>query len=131
MRLSLFTSCILCFLLSACASSAAYEQQMQRWRGKNAQTLRKQWGTPDAAIKLANGHILYQYTKKNFFTIPAPKRQPLQTSNTLFTSYEEPWLNNNQTMVRYCRTTFETDKNGNIIQTRFNGNNCLAYRITR
>jgi hypothetical protein len=130
MRLSLFISLVLSFLLSACASSTMYQQQMQQWQGKNIQTLTRQWGEPDSAIKLANGHKLYQYTRKNFFTIPEPKRSPFNTNNNIFTSYEEPW-GSSQTMVRYCHTTFETNKHGHIIHTSFNGNNCLAYRITR
>ena len=130
MRLSLFISWILCFLLSGCASSAAYQQQMRQWQGKNIQTVRQQWGQPEAVVKLANGHMLYQYMRKNFSSIPDAKRQPLHGNDTLFRSYEEPWLSN-ITMVRYCRTTFETNKNGSIINTSFNGNNCLAYRISR
>lgn len=130
MRLSLFISCILCFLLSACASSTAYQQQMQHWRGKNIQTLRQQWGQPEAVVKLANGHRLYQYMRKSFSSIPDAKRQPLHTNDTLFKSYEEPWLSN-ITMVRYCRTTFETNKHDIIINISFNGNNCLSYRFIR
>lgn len=130
MRFSLFISFTLSFLLSACASTAAYQQQMQQWQGKNIQTLRHSWGEPNAAVKLANGHTLYQYTRKNFYTIPDPKRRSLPINNTVFSSYDEPWLSN-QTMVRYCRTTFETNKNGDIIHTQFSGNNCLAYRFTQ
>lgn len=129
MRFSLFLSLILSFLLSACASTAAYRQQMNQWQGKNIQQLRNSWGKPDAAIKLADGHTLYQYTRKNFYTIPDPKRRPLQLNNATFASYDEPWLNH-QIMVRYCRTTFETNTNGDIIHTRFSGNNCIAYRFS-
>lgn len=127
---SRFIPFILFFLLSACATSAAYQQHMLKWQGKNIETLRQQWGNPETAIKLANGHILYQYTRKNFFTIRDPKRSSFHGNNSLFTSYKEPWLSN-QTMVRYCRTTFETNRNGNIIDTSFKGNNCLAYGFTR
>ncbi len=128
MRFSLFILLTLSFLLSACASTAAYQQQMQQWQGKNIQKLRRSWGQPNSAVKLANGHTVYQYTRKNFYTIPDPKRRPL--NNNTFASYDEPWLSN-QTMVRYCRTTFETNKNGDIIHSHFSGNNCLAYRFTR
>lgn len=129
MRFSLFISLMLSFLLSACASTAAYQQQMQQWQGKNIQVLRRSWGQPNSAVKLASGHTLYQYTRKNFYTIPDPKRRSLINNNT-FASYDEPWLRN-QTMVRYCRTIFETNKNGDIIHSHFSGNNCLAYRFTR
>ncbi len=130
MRSSLFFTLILSFLLSACASTAAYQQQMQQWQGKNIQQLKNSWGKPDAAIKLADGHTLYQYTRKTFYTIRDPKRRPLSLNNTTFTSYDEPWLNN-QTMVRYCRTTFETNAHGDIVHIRFSGNNCTSYRFFR
>ena len=129
MRFSLLFSLILSFLLSACASTAAYQQQMNQWLGKNIQQLRNSWGKPDAAVKLPDGHTLYQYTRKNFYTIPEPKRRPLQLNNNNFASYDEPWLKN-QTMVRYCRTTFETNAHGTIIHVLFNGNNCIAYRFS-
>ncbi|WP_218813942.1 hypothetical protein [Rickettsiella endosymbiont of Dermanyssus gallinae] len=130
MRFSLFIAFILSFLLSACATSTAYQKQMHRWQGKNIQTLKTQWGRPEAVTKLPNGHMLYQYMRKSFSSIPDAKRQPLHTNDTLFKSYEEPWLSN-ITMVRYCRTTFETNKNGTIINISFNGNNCFAYRFIR
>ncbi|MES2141738.1 MAG: hypothetical protein V4471_02480 [Pseudomonadota bacterium] len=130
MRFSLFILLLLSFLLSACATTAAYQQQMQQWQGKNIKVLKHRWGQPNSAVKLANGNTLYQYTRKNFYTIPEPRRRSLAINNNAFASYDEPWLNS-QTMVRYCRTTFETNKNGDIIHTHFSGNNCLAYRLTR
>ncbi|MDQ8039371.1 MAG: hypothetical protein REH83_03085 [Rickettsiella sp.] len=128
MRFYLFVSFLSTFLLGACSSTAAYQQQMQQWHGKNIQVLQRSWGQPNSAIKLANGHRLYQYTRKNFYTIPEPRRQSI--NNTVFASYDEPWLSN-QTMVRYCRTTFETNSKGDIVHTSFKGNNCLAFRFTR
>jgi len=124
MRFFLF---ILCFLLSACASTMAYQQHLQQWQGKNIQVLKNKWGQPDTAVKLANGHTLYQYTRKTFYTIPSPKRQPLQLNNNVFTSYDESWQRN-QTQIRYCRTRFETNGKGSIIHIDFRGNNCVALR---
>ncbi|MES2998638.1 MAG: hypothetical protein V4700_04875 [Pseudomonadota bacterium] len=130
MRFSLFISLVLCFLLSACASTVAYQQQLNQWKGKNIQVLKNRWGQPDAAIQLANGHTLYQYTRKTFYTIPDAKRRSMQINNTVFASYDEPWRSN-QTLVRYCRTHFETNLHGDIIHIDFKGNNCLAYRFIR
>lgn len=128
MRFSLFVLLILSFLLSACASTAEYQHQINQWQGKNIQELRNSWGKPETTLKLTNGHTLYQYTRKNFYTILDPKRRPLQINNTTFASYDKPWLNS-QTVVRYCRTTFETNLNGDIVHSRFSGNNCIAYRF--
>lgn len=130
MRFSLFMTLTLFFLLSACASTTAYQQQLKQWQGKNICRLQNKWGQPDASIKLANGHVLYQYTRKTFYTIPDQKRRPLQTNSSIFANYDDPWLST-QTLVRYCRTTFETNANGSIIHISFKGNNCLAYRFTQ
>lgn len=126
MQLPFFISLIFCFLLSACTTSPTAQQQIPQWQGKNIQVLKQHWGPPSATLQLANGHIIYQYTHKNFFTISGPPRSTFMTNNTLFTRYTDPWRNN-QTRVRYCRVTIETNKHGNIIHTRLTGNNCRAY----
>lgn len=125
MRLFL-TSCVLFFLLGACASAANYQKQINKWQGKNIQTLISTWGKPDAGIQLPNGHKLYQYTKKTMYSIPDPKRTPLRTNNgNLFSHYDEPW-NTHQTIIRSCRTSFETSTDGRIIRISFKGNNCVS-----
>ncbi len=128
MRVFLFVIPICCFLLSSCASTLAYQQQIKQWQGKNIRTLENKWGQPEATFKLANGHTLYQYTKKTFQSIPDMKRRPMQSNSNLFTSYADPWLSN-QTWVRYCRTRFETNIHGDIIHIDFQGNNCATYRF--
>lgn len=126
MRLFL-TPCILFFLLTACASTANYQKQMNKWQGKNIQTLMAKWGEPDAGIQLSNGHKLYQYTQKTMYSISDPKRNSLRIDNgSLFSSnYDEPW-NTQQTIIRSCRTSFETASDGRIIHISFKGNNCVS-----
>lgn len=120
------TSCILFFLLSACASTANYQKQIDKWQGKNIQSLISKWGEPDAGIQLPNGHKIYQYTQKIMYSIPDPKRTPLRTNNgNLFSSYDEPW-NTHQTIVRSCRTSFETTPDGRITHISFKGDNCVS-----
>lgn len=124
---------MLFLLLTACATSSAYRHQLCQWQGKNIRVVASRWGQPNAAIKLANGHTLYQYTQQTFYTIPGPNNRPFHTTNTsLFSSYSEPWLRNtHQIYVQYCRTTFETNKKGDIIHISFNGNHCFANRFVR
>jgi|GEM_PF-1232132 hypothetical protein len=120
------TSCVLFFLLSACVSTANYQKQIDKWQGKNIQTLISKWGEPDAGIQLPNGHKIYQYTQKTMYSIPDPKRTPLRTNNgSLFSSYDKPW-NTHQTIVRSCRTSFETTSDGRIIHISFKGDNCVS-----
>lgn len=127
MRLFL-TSCVLLFslALTACATTSNYQKQVDKWQGKNIQSLISKWGEPDAGIQLANGHKIYQYTRKTIYSIPDPKRNPLHTNNgNRFSSYDEPW-NTYQTIILSCRTSFETTASGHIIHISFKGNNCVS-----
>lgn len=120
------TSSVLFFLLTACASTENYQKQIDKWQGKNIQMLISKWGEPDAEVQLRNGHKIYQYTRKAICSIPDPKRSPLRTINgNLFSNYDEPW-NTNQTIIRSCRTSFETSASGDITHINFKGNNCVA-----
>lgn len=124
MRFSL-TSFVFFFLLTACASTANYQKQIDKWQGKNIQTLVSKWGEPEAGIQLPNGHKIYQYTQKTIYSIPDPKRNPLRNNGNLFSNYDEPW-NSHQTIIRSCRTSFEANANGQIIHISFKGNNCVS-----
>lgn len=124
MRLFL-TAYVLFFLLTACATTANYQKQVDKWQGKNIQMLISKWGEPDTGIQLPNGHKIYQYTRKTIYSIPDPKRSPLHSNGNSFSNYDEPW-NTNQTIVRSCRTSFETTASGQIIHISFKGNNCVS-----
>lgn len=124
MRFSL-TSFVFFFLLTACANTANYQKQIDKWQGKNIQTLVSQWGEPEAGIQLPNGHKIYQYTQKTIYSIPDPKRNPLRNNGNLFSNYDEPW-NSHQTIIRSCRTSFEANASGQIIHISFKGNNCVS-----
>lgn len=122
----LFLTAVLFFFLSACASTANYQKQIDKWQGKNIQTLIAQWGKPDAGIQLDHGHTIYQYTRKTLYSIPDPKRTPFRSNNgALFSTYDEPW-NIYQTTIRSCQTSFETNAEGHIIHISFKGNNCIS-----
>lgn len=119
------TSSVCFFLLAACASTAN-QKQVGKWQGKNIQMVISKWGEPDAGIQLPNGHKIYQYTRKSIYSIPDSKRTPLRTNNrNLFSNYDEPW-NTHQTIIRSCRTSFETTASGYIIHISFKGNNCVS-----
>ncbi|EDP45866.1 hypothetical protein [Rickettsiella grylli] len=124
MRLFLI-SCLF-FLLGACASTANYQKQMNQWQGENIQTLISKWGEPDAGIQLPNGHKVYQYTRKTMYALPHPRYSPLRASSgNRFSNYDEPW-NRQQTIIRSCQTSFETTPDGEIIDVRFKGDNCIS-----
>lgn len=124
-----FLISVLALLLSACVSTAGYQQRINQWQGKNIYTLMHKWGQPDAAIQLANGHKIYKYTRKTKFSIPDPNRTPLPINGGSFSSYAEPW-DSNLTITRYCQTFFETTADDRITHISFKGNNCVAPRIS-
>jgi hypothetical protein len=117
------------FLLTACATTEGYQRQVNKWQGKNIQTLIDNWGQPDAEIPLKNGNKVYQYTRKTLYSIPDPKRTPIvNESKTLFSGYGESW-SNGQAMSRYCQTSFETTPDGHIVHISFKGDNCISNNI--
>lgn len=119
------TACLLFFFLTACATTANYQKQIDKWQDKNIQMLISKWGEPDTGVQLPNGHKIYQYTRKTIYSIPDPKRSPLHNNGNFFSNYDEPW-NADQTIIRSCRTSFETTASGHIIHISFKGNNCVS-----
>ena len=119
-------------LLTACASTQNYEQILSQWQGENIQQLINNWGYPDAAIKLPNGHSVYMYTRQSsYITPPTPAMTPtiinVPGTPMAATTYNGSFIGG-QTIMLYCRTWFETDPKGIIVNYRFQGNNCVASK---
>lgn len=120
------TVILLILFLSSCATTEGYRRQMNQWQGQSINNLIRQWGVPDSAIKMNNGHRLYQYTQKSVTAIPYTTNYPFFTDHFgFFPFYNRPWFPT-QLQVLYCRNLFETDSCGRILSVHFRGNNCIA-----
>jgi hypothetical protein len=119
-------------LLTACASTQNYEQTLSQWQGESVQQLINVWGYPDAGIKLPNGNSVYMYTRQQTYISPStPAMTPtlinVPGSPMAVTSYNGEFVGG-QTVSLYCRTWFEVNPKGMIVNYRFQGNNCVASR---
>lgn len=123
-----FISLIFVLVLTGCVTTANYQQTLNQWYGAQIQDLINVWGYPDSSLKLPNGDTVYMYVHKQLYTSPmyptpmfTPVGVPIYSGgfyNTVGT----------QTVSLYCRTWFEVNKKGVIVNTQFEGNNCVANR---
>ena len=119
-------------LLAACATTQNYEQVLSEWQGANVQQLINVWGYPDAGIKLPNGNSVYMYTRQQtYISPPTPMMTPtiinVPGSPMAVSSYNGEFIGG-QTVSLYCRTWFEVNPKGSIVNYRFQGNNCVATK---
>lgn len=118
------------FLLSGCATTANYQRIVSNWQGRKMSDLISAWGYPDASIKLPGGDTVYMYVhQQNYITPSTPMMTPtiINVNGTPMSavSYNGMFLGG-QTMSLSCRTWFEVDPRGNIVNVSFQGNNCIA-----
>jgi hypothetical protein len=122
--------------LTACATTANYQQALGQWQGENIQHLINVWGYPDSAIKLPSGNTVYLYSRQQ--TYITPPSSPMMTSGLwgfpgspmAMGSYDGAMMGG-QPVSMYCRTWFEVDPKGLIVNYRFQGNNCIASKNNR
>lgn len=122
-------------LLTACATAQNYAQTLNEWQGENIQHLMQVWGYPDAGVKLPSGNTVYMYTREqSYITPPTPAMTPtiinVPGSPMAATTYNGDFIGG-QTVNLYCRTWFEANPKGTIVNYRFQGNNCIASKNNR
>jgi len=114
-------------LLSACATTTNYQQVLNHWQGARIQDLMTHWGPPDGAVKLANGHRIYTYKRLHIYSNPLPiSTAPNFVSINGTPMYTTAFGYGGQTVSRFCQTWFETNSQGIIVSSQFEGNNCIA-----
>ena len=123
-------------IIVGCATTANYQRELSHWRGQSIETLKQTWGEPDVEIKLANQHRVYLYSQKQIYVQPfytyasssavsPPNVINVAGKTTYMKNYNEFFVPG-RTVMRYCNTWFETNEEKIIINTRFQGNNCIS-----
>ena len=116
--------------LSACATTANYQRKVNNWQGNSIQALTQAWGYPDVAVKLPNGNTVYMYSREQRYSVPTHPMAPATIINvggkSAYASSFNGVVATGQTVSRYCRTWFEVNRKGIIVNSRFQGNNCIA-----
>ena len=98
------------FILSACATTAKYEELLNTWLGQNINTLIDSWGYPENSFEGPNGNKVYVYSDSESYT------SPTQTYGTTTTGGYIYSLS--------CQTFFEVNSSNVIVKWRKKGNNC-------
>lgn len=118
-------------LLSGCATSANYQQQLMQWHGARAQDLVNAWGYPEASIKMPNGDTVYMYSRKQSYTQPSYPTPTFTVTGAPIYGIGYNQMYGGQTISLTCRTWFEFNAQGIIVDTRFEGNGCIASNVHR
>ena len=114
-------SLVIVICLSSCATTKGFQQVCDSWIGAPETELIRLWGYPQTTLQLQNGNTVYVYSSEGTFTMPSQH-----------SSYEDAWgrtqvnITEGKTITLWCRTYFEIDNQGVIINYRFEGNNCGA-----
>lgn len=119
----------LAIFLFGCATTANYQQMVSRWHGQPYQHLTQLWGSPDGIVKMPNGNMMAMYTHQQLVTQPAPmSAAPTVTyvDNTPAVGSGFTGGVTGQTTTLTCRTWFEVNRNGIIVNTQFLGDGCVA-----
>jgi hypothetical protein len=120
-RLSLL---VVALMLSACATEAKYQQNLQSWVGQDELSLVRSWGPPARTYEVG-GHKFFEYSREGNLFMPgtAPTYQTNVYGNTAYTnSYGgTPAMN----IPLSCVTTFEVAE-GRVLSGAWRGNNCTA-----
>lgn len=117
-------------LLAGCATTANYQQKLNQLHGASAQQLINAWGSPDTAIKLPSGNWVYMYLHQQKYSAPVAPAPTFNTAGSPLYNrgfYTESAVNaESRTINLYCRTWFEINRDNVIVNTSFEGNNCVA-----
>ncbi|MCF7560241.1 hypothetical protein L3X39_06280 [Sabulilitoribacter multivorans] len=100
---------------SSCISSKNYANRVKTWEGHDVNNLITSWGPPADVYTMPNGNKMYTwlYTNDGYIT----KRY-----NEYLNQIEE------RKETYYCKTTFTANANNTIINWRFQGNACVAFK---
>lgn len=117
-------------LLSACATTAKYQQALSAWKGKNINQLIDAWGYPDDTMTAPDGNKVYIYRQssvQNFPTFSSGGYTTVSTQGNQTVVTQTPTIQSGGgTYYFNCTTWVEFNQQDAIVRTRFRGNDCTA-----
>ncbi|MBU2952736.1 hypothetical protein KO499_02940 [Marinobacter sp. F3R08] len=124
MRIKILFLVVTVVFLSACATTAKYEEILKTWVGSDINHLVASWGYPQNSFEAPNGNTVYMYSSSGSYTMPT---QTTTTYNAIGnTVYGNSTTTGGQTLNFSCRTYFEVNDSDRIVSWRWQGNNCTA-----
>lgn len=119
-------------LLVGCATPQNYAAAVNSWQGAPESALKREWGHPTHVHVLGNGNELLTYrvvehepVSKTYSPAPGFVRLSPQNNNTVVMSHPSVRMGHHEATF-WCETSFEVNKRGVIVDTRYKGNNCVT-----
>ena len=127
---SLFALTVAGFL-TACATQQNYATAVYSWQGAPQESVYRTWGYPDRVETLPNGHKVLVYReheqgREPIVSTPATSSVSTNPDGTTNVFTQGGTISGGGYYDYQCSTWFELGDNGNVSNTSFRGNNCLA-----
>ncbi|HVY53991.1 MAG TPA: hypothetical protein VHA13_05680 [Gammaproteobacteria bacterium] len=114
--------------------SERYEQTISSWRWAHASELIRVWGQPEQKVALPNDNEVYIYTKNMYRNYPAPSQATSisalnikqNNQHTVYLPDPNEAKENFTAFFLECKTLFEIDPLGIVVDVRSQGNDCTA-----
>lgn len=118
----------LCILLQGCATTEKYNAMLDTWLGRNINEVINNWGYPDSTFNAPNGNTVYVYSYQSSTYVPQTNYTTTTYSPIGGSVYSNSTTNSygGYTINEVCRTYFEADEVGTIVNWQWKGNACRA-----
>jgi hypothetical protein len=122
---------VICFFFSSCAqmmgyTSENYEKILDTWVGENISGLVNQWGYPNDQFVSPSGRKVYVYEQSRIIRIPTNKITDVKVKENWDSSYTVTGKRKYNEIEYVCVTWIETNDAGDIVNWRWEGNNCVS-----
>lgn len=120
-------------LLSACATQQYYANAVHSWQGASQEQVYRVWGYPNRIQRLPNGHKLLVYKEEErgrnpIYSTPATTSVQTKADGTTDVYTTAGSISGGGSYVYKCTTWFELNRKGQVVNTSFRGNNCVATK---
>lgn len=110
------------FLLSGCATTAKYQENLDSWIGQDFIKLVYAWGYPPEVTELPNGNKEYAYKREKTFYVQRTAGKESYTNK----NFDKPIVVGTDEYRSWCKTFFKVDSNNKILYWRYEGNDCTS-----
>ncbi len=132
-KFALFSLLLSFLFLSACATQENYAQAVQSWQGADQNAVYRVWGYPTKVETLPNGHkvLVYQeivHGQNPVYSTPSTTSVTTSPNGASQVNIVSGTISGGNSYYYECTTWFELDKRGQVLNTNFRGNNCVASK---
>ncbi len=129
----LFLITLLLSLLSACATQQYYANAVHSWQGASQEEVYRVWGYPKRIQRLPNGHKVLVYHEEErgrnpIYSTPATTSVQTKSDGTTNVYTTAGSISGGGSYDYKCTTWFELNHKGQVVNTNFRGNNCVATK---